>query len=1520
MKDNKKKNFRASKKLFVFIFLFIISFVVSIGLYKSFQKDKSLDFRVSPNASNEVGQFQLSWTNSSINTAGAIDPDDNSLFVMNASQNKEYNASSYTGGGAHATYQLVFNMGGSEDAPVGSIQIKIPRYLYYGRDGNPLTSQVIDIPLVEYPNEGGTGFNWRYETDDDGNDWLILENNQVISASYIFECSITWILVTPSTLADGYTKEIQGEVSVDFEQDGLVDVVSTSNTLTLTNKSHAAISSIGNYTSTHWDEGSAKYINVYTDWNNNWSDSIKPENADDYVYAIWNSSTTIYYATQPYELIFKDQVVDDLGGEIIGYCRYSGSGSVDSCFSKTATGTSTTYSYGYSSEYGSYSGNSSHKASTEPLTAEILKPYSGYDQYYYYYYMVKYPKDVLLDGETHTLKNKAIVELTGVDGATDVKESVSQVDYKYTYIEPTDVYVDYPGVVPVRSGSLYDDIVEGSNYSSNSLSGRCSNSSCYHHSTYGLMQGGLNTLSNSDSDYKIRLGGSASNRNWENRVYFEGYNLTYKGSGDSTDLANYGVKKYTVNLINEDFLASAGDTDYVKLEYGDYELTSFYIHDYYHSNYTYQQWTNYNSSTKVTTHYSGYRESTDTQYANYSDIKVYYKTNGNWKLFGTIKTRGNNSYKFIDTDENEKTISSSSQIDLPAGTTGVKISYDTNHYSSSVYLDFKAKLVNNEKIQSIYEGSSTLRIYNVNTMYAEQDGTIYTDDAYGYGLRSNFSSIIHELDQERYNLTDVAHEFDYMDYSRISGGTTYQGKSVTYSNDVLNRRIVANYSAYAYEYRDFSSEVLTANEIYDYKIINEQKVGTFYDLLPIGVSADLSTVQVVGYQNNQTIPCTASVKPNWQGTGRDMLIVKAKVDDDQTNRYSYSNYTYSGMKITFKAYYSWDSIADYGSYLVNTIAYKSGSGKLSNGYPDDSSSISTSTISDKDYMSDLDEDGNPEGTIKDTVYAQTGLSFAYNTASDASFRKEVKTANMTDYVSGRDGDVVANAGGYYTYQLRFQSQKNMKSTGLVIYDQLESYDDGTRSWKGTLVDINLIQPKSKGINPVVYYSTSPNLNFYEKGKAIVDQDPPTITDISDTSIWSTEPPEDRSTITAVAIDLSKDNNGNDFTLKSEESVTITFTMQAPVENAIELQDSGAKAKNVSWWKGTTQQGNEMAHFNYSVYEWTEVLLRDVQLGIDKQSYKESGTEEAPAKVQKGEKLIYDVIVKNESNYESFSDVIVTDEISDSVQVHPEYLAYYREGEGDIDNYKLLSEDGAISATVDNNNIQFIIKQLLAGDSIHILIPVTVITSNDEVITNQARLDGFNNATYKLWSPKTYHQSSSGNISITKKVDAKYDKIAIDRNRKFKFKITLSLPVEVPIEEAEGRGDIDSNAYVHYRLVDEIEDLDLLNTKYGDVEFVNGVGEFSLSDGETVNLYNLPTGMGYTIEEEDYSKEGYETTISNSMGIISYSSPVEVVATNLYIRPFKNPVTGYGVRTLFVIVFLSIVMLGISVHNKKIIKK
>ncbi len=82
----------------------------------------------------------------------------------------------------------------------------------------------------------------------------------------------------------------------------------------------------------------------------------------------------------------------------------------------------------------------------------------------------------------------------------------------------------------------------------------------------------------------------------------------------------------------------------------------------------------------------------------------------------------------------------------------------------------------------------------------------------------------------------------------------------------------------------------------------------------------------------------------------------------------------------------------------------------------------------------------------------------------------------------------------------------------------------------------------------------------------------------------------------------------------------------------------------------------------------------------------------------------------------------------------------------------------------------------------------------------------------------------------------------------------------------------------------------INGTYGDMEFVNGVAEFSLKHGESATATGLPVGIGYTVDEADYSDEGYKTSYSGNVnsGTITTSDTV-VNVTNTY-TPTPGPAT------------------------------
>lgn len=67
------------------------------------------------------------------------------------------------------------------------------------------------------------------------------------------------------------------------------------------------------------------------------------------------------------------------------------------------------------------------------------------------------------------------------------------------------------------------------------------------------------------------------------------------------------------------------------------------------------------------------------------------------------------------------------------------------------------------------------------------------------------------------------------------------------------------------------------------------------------------------------------------------------------------------------------------------------------------------------------------------------------------------------------------------------------------------------------------------------------------------------------------------------------------------------------------------------------------------------------------------------------------------------------------------------------------------------------------------------------------------------------------------------------------------------------------------------DNNLVNGKYGDLDFNNGVAKFALKDGESVTISNIPIGTKYEIEE---LSDGYDTISENAKGEIKENEIIE----------------------------------------------
>ena len=166
--------------------------------------------------------------------------------------------------------------------------------------------------------------------------------------------------------------------------------------------------------------------------------------------------------------------------------------------------------------------------------------------------------------------------------------------------------------------------------------------------------------------------------------------------------------------------------------------------------------------------------------------------------------------------------------------------------------------------------------------------------------------------------------------------------------------------------------------------------------------------------------------------------------------------------------------------------------------------------------------------------------------------KRVAKTN-TPWTEGRDGSVIVDAGESYSYQLRLGPPQGTMAKDIIFYDALENYQPGTGDvqWRGILTGIDLSQPEYKGADPIVYYSTS---DVFKNSSAL---DLETNRDLTNSELWSTYKPGDASQITAIAIDLSKNNDGEPFILSDKETLSIILHMKAPDDIA---QSAIANAK------------------------------------------------------------------------------------------------------------------------------------------------------------------------------------------------------------------------------------------------------------------------------------------------------------------------------------------------------------------------
>ena len=470
---------------------------------------------------------------------------------------------------------------------------------------------------------------------------------------------------------------------------------------------------------------------------------------------------------------------------------------------------------------------------------------------------------------------------------------------------------------------------------------------------------------------------------------------------------------------------------------------------------------------------------------------------------------------------------------------GYKINFATNHYRVRVSMYPYINLYNTANIQSIIgTGDQALEwvsLKNVDSLKATKaSGDLICDEARIIG-----------------------------DRLRKAEKNSHINKRITSSkNDTAHERYLLGWAVYANETikqgNNDSSEYIP------------QESGTFYDLIPEGATIQRSSVTV--YNNGSKLSSNfydVDIIKDWRNSGRDMLIVKIKTQGTRFNVY-------------YTTIHPWTSIMDRGSDVYNPVAFETGNEEISKGYRDDGGKLPDSQ---KAYFTNLDPEydavlnnlaDDVEGRfIYDDAYGDINALLSATTGLD----KKVRTSDTENW----SYNAFVHNEDTYEYQLRYANSDNTSTKGLVLYDSLENYylTEGAKQsksdWQGKFLRVDVSQLEDMGIAPVVYYSTEKNLDL--------DEQP----DLSDTK-WTTVLPDDTSTVKAIAIDVHKGINGEDFILKNGEAISATVFMQVPEGITFNYKNYPRTFNNV-YASGTVVDKNSNESDFYIHQDYTVVNFR-----------------------------------------------------------------------------------------------------------------------------------------------------------------------------------------------------------------------------------------------------------------------------------------------------------------------------------------
>lgn len=532
--------------------------------------------------------------------------------------------------------------------------------------------------------------------------------------------------------------------------------------------------------------------------------------------------------------------------------------------------------------------------------------------------------------------------------------------------------------------------------------------------------------------------------------------------------------------------------------------------------------------------------------------------------------------------------------------------------------------------------------------------------------------------------------------------------------------------------------------------------GVFYDLLPVECTVDPNSVFVktryssakdtslgvtaASYesQKNSGIVLdsgyySVSFEENYQGSGRTMMIIK--VTSPEYSDTNYQNKTV-GYNVFYKMKTTFSNIHTNGIELINSVAFMDTT--LNQAKPENRYGTAKDLdVKTKPYLLSVDSDQTAFAAAKTSCIVPSNYTYGIDAVVQA--EGSSSGSNLTK-------SEVVGLNSNYSYCVSYRNSS--KTSNLVFYNVLERcFDDTASEWDGRFLSVNteLIKnvesaPGTTGnCAPKVYYSVKPKSFFKSHDDLNVD----------DGTVWQSTPPDDLSTVTAVAVDCRKTDTNSGFVLDKKKNLSFYINMVSPKENVT----SGQVTNNESIVKCKNYENNRSISQNTH----TDVTIHFAAPEFVKSAFPSSGTQANPESVVLNSVLKYKLKITNPDEYIPMTDVAVEDYFDSTLKLNNTIMVQVGDDEPiAADQAARISSYSTKKVTVDGvAKLKFTatISSISPGETIEITVPVTVSAKPlpDGILTNKAYITSAYGVDYTtpIESGVTYHKVTSAKAKVIK---------------------------------------------------------------------------------------------------------------------------------------------------------------------------